>query len=290
MIVAGDLPEGRARDALQRFELREIRGVGKPFEAAWGALQAYFGPRGEIERRAVIERWLRQREKREMPCRVRYHLIAAYERATGALAGARDLWVIADEDAGVCVVYLAHSLVLPEFRRNGLADLLREVAVPLGRAMAPRGELILATEQEPADPATIDTVVRLVSYGKAGFAAIPPEVLPYCQPDFRDPVEIGRTARPVPLLAVIRRVGHEGEPTLPLRLAAAFVDHLYTVFASHCRPLDLVEPLEVAYAALDEADDPVTLLPLPASTFDGEALAPLAKDGFYPHFPAIWRP
>ena len=47
-------------------------------------------------------------------------------------------------------------------------------------------------------------MTRLVAYGAAGFAAIAPLHLPYCQPDFRDLATLGGEAEPLPLLPIVR--------------------------------------------------------------------------------------
>src|SRR5262249_21305267 len=148
----------------------------------------------------------------------------------------------------------SHTFVVPAHRRSGLGALLRAAPVTLGkRALADAdhtpaaSDLVLAAEMEPVRSGALDTVTRLVVYGRAGFSVLPPRVLPYCQPDFRDLAALRAAdpsveARPLPLLAVVRWIGHEGATALPARLAAAFVRHLYAVFATHCDERDLARP------------------------------------------------
>lgn len=273
--------------------LAPVRG-GEALDEAYRALDGWFGVRGELERRAVVEDWLRTPEGREVGgVRMRYHLLVA-RTVEGALAAVRDCHVTVDPSTGVCVVYLAHALVLPEHRRTGLARWLRELPVELAREDlvawgVGASEVVLAVEQEPVARGAEDTVIRLVAYGRSGFQVVSPEVLPYCQPDFRDVAALGVPARPLPLLAVARRVGHEGAPTLPAALAEAFVTHLYAVFSTHCREEDLRAPREHALGYLRRSGlAQVPLLPMPAAVDDVTALGPLSEESVLPRFPTLW--
>jgi hypothetical protein len=148
---------------------------------------------------------------------------------------------------------------------------------------------MLAAEMEPAVASDPASLIRLVAYGKAGFGAIDPAALPYCQPDFRD-LAAGEAARPLPLLAVVRWVGHEGSPTLPKHLARAYLRHLHAVFATHVRP-DLLAAEEARSLDALAAHPPgeVALLPLPKSLDDRAAIAPLSRDQVLTHFPVELR-
>ncbi len=216
------------------------------FDEAYALLDAEFGPRGELERRDVLAAWLADGERRAGDLRMRYHLLLARDDE-GAPAGVRDCYVTWTER--VCVVYLAHVLVLPPYRRTGLARRLRATPVELGRAAAPGADLVLAAEMEPPDERP-ETRVRLLAYASDGFAAIPWAVVPYHQPDFRDLDALGAAPAPLPLLLVVKHVGHEARGWLPAPLAAACVEHLYAVFATHCRPRDLEAPRRRALDAL----------------------------------------
>jgi GNAT superfamily N-acetyltransferase len=297
IVAESDLAPGddKARAALERFRLARVQeAAGRDFREGWGALDAEFGPRGEIERPEVVRGWLEASRGRALPEGLwwEYHLIVARD-AEGVLAGARDCHVTVDAARGECVVYLAHTLVLPPYRRAGLAALLRAAPVTAAqRALvraATAGDVLLAAEMEPADPAAEDTIVRLVAYGRGGFAVVPPAVLPYCQADFRDPARIGEAPRPLPLLAVVRWLGHDGATALPARLCEAYVRHLYAVFATHCRPSDLGPPLGHALGALRaHGGGEVPLLALPRSRDDVDALAPLLRaEVLRHHSPAL---
>jgi len=304
--------EGKASAAQARFRIEPVLRSNAPaFEEAYSTLSSEFGPRGELERREVIAGWLdRAGGMPALPSVIggpdlhhRYHLLVARDRG-GTLAAVRDAHITVDRVGRICVAYLAHTLVLPAFRRSGLATLLRAAPIDLARralaeleADPSSTEVLLAAEMEPADPETPATVIRLVAYGQDGFAAISPRHLPYSQPDFRDPTSIGARARPLPLLAVVRWVGHEAHGVsggrsppddaareLPVILADAFVVHLYTIFATHCRMENLRAPLEHARSTLAASRlERVPLLRLPRTPADDDSLAPLWRSAVLPH-------
>ena len=264
-----------------RFEAVESS-KSPAFDEAYGALDAEFGPRGELERREVVARWLDEAAAApEEKLQRSYHLLVARDER-GSLAGVRDCHVVLDRGEAIAVVYLAHALVLPPFRRSGLGALLRSTPIAIARRVlgdagmdASKVDILLAAEMEPAARDDEASIIRLLAYGKEGFAAIAPAALPYWQPDFRDLGALHVSdieARPLRLLAVVRFLGHEGAPTLPKRLARAFVTHLYAVFATHVRPDHLAALEARTLGVLDALATPeVPLLPLPR-TIDDEAI------------------
>ena len=159
-------------------------------------------------------------------------------------------------------------------------------------------DLVLAAEMEPCTLHDEASIIRLAAYGKDGFAAIAPSALPYCQPDFRDLAsdaiphakDADERARPIPLLAVVRFLGHEGARSLPRRLARAFVTHLYAVFATHVLEGHL-RALEARTLEVLDAFPPgdIPLLPLPRSIDDRDALISLTRTAVLPFFPAELR-
>jgi hypothetical protein len=263
------------------FRVTQVRSADEAvFDVAWGALHDEFGPRGEIERREVVARWLANPGGYGAAgLRVSYYLIAVFD-ADGALAAVRDHHVIVDRDRAAITIYLAHALVMPAFRRRGLARELRGIARLHGEYAAEAAgitspEVILAAEMEPLDPDRAESSARLIAYGRDGFAAIEPARILYRQPDFRDPRTIVGAAQSIPLLAVLRRVGHEGEAAIPLELAESYVRHLYAVFATHCRASDLAPLAARSHAALVAGGPLVPLVPLPISDDDAGALTSL---------------
>ena len=256
------------------------------FEEAYGALVTEFGPRGELERREVMVRWLDEPSSTPTSSsgeelRRTYHLLVARDER-GSLAGVRDCHVVWDRREAIAVVYLAHVLVLPPYRRTGLGALLRSMPAAIARRVlgeagmdASKVDILFAAEMEPASRGDEASIVRLIAYGRDGFAAIAPAALPYWQPDFRDLDGVlarGGEPRPIRLLAVVRFLGHEGALSLPRRLARAFVTHLYAVFATHVRPVHLAALETRTLGVLDALGTrEVPLLPLPR-TIDDEAI------------------
>lgn len=275
------------------YSLERIESPRAPgFEEAYTALFDQFGTRGELERRPIISGWLDGGARSTGELAQSYHLIVARDVA-GNLAGVRDFHVSLDTRAALVVVYLAHALVLPAYRRTGLGGVLRtyprKVAEDMLQALAmPRADILLAAEMEPATRQDEESQVRLVAYGKDGFKALQPASFPYLQPDFREFLGTDwiDSASPLPLLAVVRWVRHEARTSLPRRLARAFLTHLYTVFATHV-PEAHLRPLEQRTLSRLSAlpSDEVPLLPLPRSINDRERLSALFREEVLPQFP-----
>lgn len=292
-------PEDRARVAAAegRYRVEVVTDPAAPaFAAAWGMLDAFFGPRGEMEAPETIARFVREGL---LPygdgLEGHYRLLAAWDGER--LVGVRDCYVDLDLRAGVCVLALSHVLVAPSERRGGLAAVLRNAPVSLARQVA-RERLgrevgvLVAAEMEPADPAEPDTVVRLLAYGRAGFSVVDPRRLPYSQPDFRPAEQLdGHVA--IPLLPVVRPVG-EGLTTpdggaLPVDVAAAF-PRLFHGCHRMFLPPERVDPSEVhALRALCRQDGPAPLLPLPRSVAGLHHLDPLVRGEVLPLYPRRLR-
>ena len=319
MIIApADIHAGEGREkveqALARFSVEEARDAAS-FDEGYRALEAEFGPRGELERREVLSTWFagprvppagwwsgRSAQGQVGDVRCRYHLLLARDE-NGRLAGARDCFISLDvaatsADGGArCVVLLSHSLVLPAYRRTGVAALLRAAPVPLARRAAveagvPAGaaEIVLLAEMEPAAPEDPATVIRLLAYGRAGFRAMPPPIYPYAQPDFRDVAALGLPAVPLPLLMVVRQVGEEARLDMPRPRAEAILRQVQSVHACDNRPADIAEIRDHALGALAASDvDPVPLLALPEGRHQVDLLAPLLRSAVLPLYPAAWR-
>lgn len=284
-------PASGARPPLD-YTVEEVHS-GPVVDTAYAALAAWFGVRGELERREVIDSWLERPEgQRVGNVQMRYHLLVA-RGPDGALAAVRDCHTTVDRVSGICVMYLAHVFVDPTHRRTGLAQRLRDVPLELARRdLADWGiscrELLLAVEQEPVVPEKEDTVVRLVAYGRAGFKAVDPAVMPYFQPDFSALAAAGGPASPLPLLAVVRRVGHEHEAHLPIELAAAFVRHLYAIFSTHCRESDLAPLLAHTLNRLEASGlTAAPLLALPHTLDDTPAMEPLLEANVLEHYEGV---
>ncbi|MEJ7728665.1 MAG: hypothetical protein WKG00_05575 [Polyangiaceae bacterium] len=274
-----------AGGALAVHQLRAVASPEEPdFAEGFAALDAEFGARGELERRAVLERWMQDGDGPGAP--EGYFFLVARTRG-GELAAVRDCHVVVDGARAAVVVYLAHALVLPAHRRGGMGALLRAAPRALGRraltaldpGVAPP-HLLLVAEMEGWDPTDEDSRARLVAYGRAGFAAIAPGELAYAQPDFRDATAIDRAGgpQPVPLLLVARiEPAPPREGRIPVALAEAAIAGLHTVFASHCAAEHLRGPRARALASLRALTDPAPLVQLPRSPDDVGALEALAR-------------
>ena len=133
LLEANDLREGdlKGRAALDHFTLSLVSSADDPaFDAAYAILHDEFGAKGELETRAAILGYLGRAE-----ATVGYKLVIARDES-GKIAAVRDCHVSVDRAANVVVVFLSHAVVLPLYRRSGLASLLREV--PVSSAVAPR--------------------------------------------------------------------------------------------------------------------------------------------------------
>ncbi|AUX38444.1 MULTISPECIES: hypothetical protein [Sorangium] len=292
----GEGPE-KVAWALARFSVDEARDEAA-FDEGYRALDEVFGPKGELERREVLAAWFAGRHTDPAaPIEARYHMLLARSVDDGRLAGVRDGYVTLDRAARRCVMLLSHALVLPAYRRTGLAALLRAAPVALARrALEGAGlggggaEVMLAAEMEAVDPDDRDSVVRLIAYGRAGFAIVPPAVLPYAQPDFRDVAALGVAPVPLPLLAVVRQVGEEGRDDIPRARAASFLRHYQAVHAAEVSQGELAPIRENALARLAAfPGERVPLIRIPRGPAEIAGFAPVLRSAVMPLFPPAWR-
>ena len=236
-----DLAPGDLRSAsldLARFSIAHIRSVDDPlFETAYALLWAEFGARHEMERRETLERRL------ALAPQMRYELLLVQH--AGRPAAVRDHTAI--RAAHGVVVHLSHNLVLPAWRRTGLAGWMRALPLLAARELDPGAAVTLAAEMESPHGADPARSIRLQAYEKAGFRKVDPAALRYHQPDFRAPGEIDAAGgpRPLPLQLVLRRVGREAETSIPGRDLRSIVRALYEMYGRQFRAADLQHPLLV---------------------------------------------
>jgi GNAT superfamily N-acetyltransferase len=255
---ARDLAPGD-RGVLERswddFSVETVRSVSDPaFDEAFERLRREFEPRGEMERREVIEDRLGWDPLRPVGgYAFLYELVVV--RAKSGIVAVRDHTVIVSPKAraewpgAAVVVHLSHVLVEPELRGSGLASWLRALPIDTARRCRAKvrganlelrsgeweNEVTLVAEMEHADGAPAVTR-RLRSYAKAGFRVADPSRVPYSQPDFRDASEIDRTGvQPVPLCLVLRRVKHESDTTMSGRELREVIGALHAMFGVHIR-------------------------------------------------------
>jgi hypothetical protein len=287
MLDVRDIPEldrKKGASTLERVRLEDVRDPeGPSFAAAYALLDSFFGPQGELEARETLQRFVRSPILDFGGGAVGiYHLVAVW--AGDQLVGVRDCYVDIDAAHGVCVVVLSHSLVVPEWRRTGLAAVLRALPVTIARAaLAERGlELptIVAAEMEPVDPAVPETIVRMVAYGRSGFLVADPRRFRYSQPDFRELQGAAHGA--LPLLGVIRPVNlPPGD--LPLEVALAYPRMFHACHRTYLAE-DRVAPSHAHFLA-HVGDGPVPLLPLPTGGDTLDRLAPLVRGAVLPLYP-----
>lgn len=290
MIVPSDfapLERTKGLVALGRVTLEEVRDPGdRTFHAAYALLDAYFGALGELEDRDTLAGFVRKRRLVYGDgVEGTYHLVAAW--CGEDLVGVRDCYVDVDHPAGVCIVALSHCFVAPAWRRSGLAALLRAVPHALARRAAEeRGgaplPTLLVTEMEPVDPARPETVVRLLAYGRSGFAVLDPSRVRYSQVEFRDIPGASHTG--MPMLGVVRPL-HLPPGPLPVAVVASFTRLFYACHRGFV-PAARVDPSEsFARGALHASEAPVQLLPLPTSVDDLGRLEPLVRGAVLPLYP-----
>jgi GNAT superfamily N-acetyltransferase len=180
------------------------------FEAAYRLLDAEFGHKGELENKAVLERFL---------CDDRYHFLVVTD-AAGTVCAVRDCHLRLDGNRSLVTLYMAHALVVPAHRRQGLGRALREYAEVVALS-APATHHVLCAEMEAGNP-------NLATYTGAGFRVLDPSLLDYRQPDFRGGNE------PVPLRLLIRWLENERAAALPQAICGGVLDALYSIFSTHC--------------------------------------------------------
>lgn len=280
----------RALSALRRFRVVDVRDAASPereFERAYATLASEFAASGELEPRHDLQ-WELYKRTDPPGWHVRYHLLNFYDGER--LAGVRDTYVMVHPARRVCIVLLAHALVLPEWRRTGLGALIRAVPAALGReALArhriPDGQLLIFLEMEPVDPRDERTVVRMLAYGRAGYRVLPPDQVPYAQPDFSDWRSAGGAPRPIPLVLLVRHVGHELLSSMPLPLVRAVYDAI-DLLHMPATPEDTLarqDMLNAALARRKPGDDRVPLLP--CDTPVPELFRPLLRERVLPLIP-----
>lgn len=282
----------KAATAAERFRLEIVEDPDSPaFDQAYRLLDEFFGARGELEERGALAGFTRARAIPYGPtAEGHYRLIVAWDG--DVLAGVRDCWVDIDWAEGVCLTALSHALIAPPYRRTGLGAMFRAFPVTLARQISAERfgpdrdvPILIAAEMEPADPENLDTLVRLVAYGRSGFRVMDPHRVPYSQPDFRDLAAMGAAHTALPLLPVVRWVDHREATSLPTALAAAF-PRLFHMTHYLYLPFEQVNPSERhALDTLARSSDEVPLLPLPTRLDQVSLFAPLLRGEVLPLYP-----
>lgn len=279
----------KAAAALARSRLVEVSTEAE-LDEGFAPMWAEFQPTGGIERREVLVAWLRGELGRDPAIPVRYRMLLVKDGA-GALVAVRDHFLVHDLAGRHVTVLYSHSYVPPAHRRSGVAAILR--AAPLADARAllgGDGTIDLVVEQDHPVVKQVVSRARLVAYGRAGFRALDPAVLPYAQPDFTEPVP-GTPARPVPMLLVAMRAGEASTvPAVPVERARRIVEHLRAIHGWYVDARALATLHAHMEGALDAARvSAVPLRGLPVSPLDAARLEPLLRAGHEVRYPEAWR-
>ncbi len=251
-----DLAPGDARSAaldLAPFSVTRIRSIDDPlFETAYALLWDEFGWKHEMELRDTLAR------RFTLAPEMLYEM--ALVQKDGAPAAVRDHTAIPAGDE--VVVHLSHNLVLPEWRRGGLAGWMRALPLLTARELRPGTPLPLAAEMEHVAPGDPTREIRLRAYGKAGFRKVDPRVVPYHQPDFRAPEAIDASGgpQPVPFQLLLRQVGRESADTISGARLRRIVAALYDMYGRQFRSQDMRHPA-LNLSAFPPEDESIGLLP-----------------------------
>jgi 4-aminobutyrate aminotransferase/(S)-3-amino-2-methylpropionate transaminase len=294
--IEGDIPPGenadKVRSALTRFQLEEVR-TEASFQLGFDALEAQFGPVKEIERREVLWNWFEKGSLNPLEQNIRafYHMSLIWEGQT--LAAVRDDFGTVDRATGRVVAFLSHSLVLPPFRRSGIAALIRALPAPHARFDAislgvKPTEVSLLAEMEMFEAHRNETIVRLYSYGQAGFRVVPPWHLPYAQPDFRDLAALGIEGQPVPMMILVRQVGEESAKTIDPRRARTLLDALAAIHRVTVDNQQVDAMHRNVSHRLDPRSGPITLINPTAEAGSMVSLQPLSRTKLTHLYPSKW--
>ncbi len=275
--------------ARRRFHVELVESE-ESFEQGYALLDAVFGPAGELERHAVLLAWFRagSRSPPDAAVRATYRMALFFDE-DGVLAGVRDGFFAVHAASGDVVALMSHALVLPAYRRSGVGLLLRAAPVALARWEAARlgcdrPTITLLAEMEPVRPDDPDTRVRLLAYARAGFRVVSPDAMAYAQPDFADVPPA--SARPVPLLLLVRQVGAEAADTVSWDRIADWMRHLFAIHAPGVHVAQLTA-LHI-HLLRQRAQSPVPLLPLPTANEDEGVWARLAWSSVAERYPPNW--
>lgn len=241
------------------------------FETAFNTLTEFFGARREMETRSVLGQRFAWNAAPLLPNQplLHYSMILALDSKKN-VAAVRDYSAIvppASEPPRV-TLHLSHLWIDPTHRRTGLAGWMRALPLETGRSLlaqsnhSPDAPMTLIAEMELPDGKDKDRNLRLLAYEKAGFLKVDPRIVPYLQPDFRDPSQIDAsgTPQPIPMALILRRVGRENESFAPASLIRSLIHDLYTLYSKTFRSCDMA-PLWDRWRTLPNVPTPISLLP-----------------------------
>ncbi len=232
------------------IELCRVESPDDPlFEVAYDLFEAEFSHANEIETRATLMDRMSWRLD-QAGLAMSYELLVL--KVAGKIAAVRDHSAILSH--GHVTVHLSHVLVLPDWRRMGLATVLRTLPVSFARRIAskcgvPEVQITLFCEMDLSDPSCAANQIRRISYEKAGFLSIPTGH-GYFQPDFRATSLIHSDpdgAKPVELDLLFRRISREHETEINRAELVVHISHIYQMYSRNVAP----EHMAAAHAWLE---------------------------------------
>jgi len=273
--ILSDLAPGDRKSTsftTENITFHSVESIQDPlFETAFNTLTKFFGAGREMETRSVLEQRFAWNAAPLLPNQplLHYSMILALDSKKN-VAAVRDYSAIvppASEPPRV-TLHLSHLWIHPTHRRTGLAGWMRALPLETGRTLlaqanhSPDAPMTLIAEMELPDGKDKDRNLRLLAYEKAGFLKVDPRIVPYLQPDFRDPSQIDAsgTPQPIPMALILRRVGCENESFAPASLIRSLIYDLYTLYSKTFRSCDMA-PLWDRWRTLPNGPTPISLLP-----------------------------
>jgi hypothetical protein len=273
--ILSDLAPGDRKStsfATDNITFHSVESIEDPlFETAFNTLTEFFGARMEMETRSVLKQRLAWNAAPLIPKQslLHYSMILALDSKKN-VAAVRDYSAIvplAPEPPRI-TLHLSHLWIHPTHRRTGLAGWMRALPLETGRTLLAQAHhsldapITLVAEMELPDGKDAERNLRLLAYEKAGFLKVDPRVVPYLQPDFRDPSQIDASGapEPIPMALIIRRVGRENETSAPASFIRSIIHDLYTLYSKTFRSCDMA-PLWDRWRTLPSGPTPISLLP-----------------------------
>lgn len=272
------------RAVLTRYRLRLVTSSrDRQFDAAYDALAAYFGARGQLEAKADLAR-LVDRAQAPMVCDgvavVRPLLTLTASDAQPVAVAER--YVAYDPASRVLSGLDANLLVLPAHRGARIGPLLERLLIHAGRRLLASsgalhctiglelGDLEPLSRRAAADKIDADARRRMLVWGRNGYALIPPGVFPLSLLGMA--ASGGESvAQLVPMRAILRigmSAQREAATHVVKALLRTLAHHLYAAHAwADAEAAQAEYARQLACIAAAESD-PVPLLPLPQGSTD----------------------